>query len=205
MKNNSVIIYNPKGGEGKSTIASNLYYLNRWEVVTNDMNYAYLEYVRNEDVEIIFNIDTILKKFERSQEPIICDLGGFYTTDIKTLLDKCGLLLIPIRNDLFSLKTFSLMKDLLANIKIPNVAVIANYVTCENDIKCITETVRKIKKLENAQIFPLQKSNVFIKCYKNKKSVVDITKDSAFLSYIYRKPIKQLLEINNFVKEKVCQ
>ena len=91
------VIYNFKGGEGKTKIATNLALTMKHSIVTNDV-YS--------PIDKIFPQEKVLKLYPKDEMPdfdanddIVFDLGGYADARVISVLKKAKYIIIPITNE----------------------------------------------------------------------------------------------------------
>lgn len=194
-----IVIFNIKGGQGKTSLAVNLALTLNAGVITNDL-YSPLEKVLPENQFIKVDLTSDFPNIEEDNIKLIYDLGGWIDIRCIKLLKEADLIIIPIINDYINnqvaINTIEEVKKYNENI-----LIIANR-TEKNDYE-------EIKTLINGfygtkfQVLELKKTTAFSKIFAKAKSIENIIKEDKLLAFSYREVEKQLQKIVNFINNIV--
>lgn len=182
-----IVIYNPKGGVGKSNLAFSIAKDRKMPIITNDTS-------------IISNVykDT---RYEDKKMPIedntMYDLGGFKTRYITDIIDNANLVIIPVTADYNALlKGLEVIKY----VGYKKCLVIANMIETDKDLKEIKEVIKS--EYKDIKILELKRSKAFKNGLENGKSVNDISSEGLG-KHNYKSLRKQYQKILEYIEEKI--
>jgi len=188
------VIYNFKGGEGKSKIAQNLALTMNYSIITNDVFTP---------IENILPDNRILKVYPTQDFPkvsknddIIFDLGGYPDQRVVEILTIAKYILVPITNEEDNIQVGVNAIDAIMHYN-NNIIVIANK-TEKEDFQCIKND---LEKLYNYPIFNIKKSTALSKLSLRKKSIQDVVKTDHLLGYSYKKIQQQFVDLITFISK----
>jgi MinD-like ATPase involved in chromosome partitioning or flagellar assembly len=188
------VIYNFKGGEGKSKIAQNLALTMNYSIITNDVFTP---------IENILPDNRILKVYPTQDFPkvsknddIIFDLGGYPDKRVVEVLTIAKYILVPITNEEDNIQVGVNAIDAIMHYN-NNIIVIANK-TEKEDFQCIKND---LEKLYNYPIFNIKKSTALSKLSLRKKSIQDVVKTNHLLGYSYKKIQQQFVDLITFISK----
>ena len=188
------VIYNFKGGEGKSKIAQNLALTMNYSIITNDVFTP---------IENILPDNRILKIYPTQDFPkvsknddIIFDLGGYPDKRVVEVLTIAKYILVPITNEEDNIQVGVNAIDAIMHYN-NNIIVIANK-TEKEDFQCIKND---LEKLYNYPIFNIKKSTALSKLSLRKKSIQDVVKTNHLLGYSYKKIQQQFVDLITFISK----
>jgi MinD-like ATPase involved in chromosome partitioning or flagellar assembly len=188
------VIYNFKGGEGKSKIAQNLALTMNYSIITNDVFTP---------IENILPDNRILKIYPTQDFPkvsknddIIFDLGGYPDKRVVEILTIAKYILVPITNEEDNIQVGVNAIDAIMHYN-NNIIVIANK-TEKEDFQCIKTD---LEKLYNYPIFNIKKSTALSKLSLRKKSIQDVVKTNHLLGYSYKKIQQQFVDLITFISK----
>jgi MinD-like ATPase involved in chromosome partitioning or flagellar assembly len=188
------VIYNFKGGEGKSKIAQNLALTMNYSIITNDVFTP---------IENILPDNRILKIYPTQDFPkvsknddIIFDLGGYPDKRVVEILTIAKYILVPITNEEDNIQVGVNAIDAIMHYN-NNIIVIANK-TEKEDFQCIKND---LEKLYNYPIFNIKKSTALSKLSLRKKSIQDVVKTNHLLGYSYKKIQQQFVDLITFISK----
>lgn len=205
-----IIVWNLKGGEGKTRIAVNLALTMDYCYVTND--------VYNRKIEKIFPKGKMMKVFPKGILPskdknenvilvdkmpdfnesdnIIIDLGGYVDPRMVNNMKKAKYIIVPITyNDDDFDTSFGTLEEIYDYNK--NVVIIGNRTT-GNEFEKIKNEVKKAGY--TYPIFEIKKSNAVSKVIQRKEPIKETAKNSLKLfSSHYQKVAEQFDNIINFI------
>lgn len=190
-----IIIFNIKGGQGKTSLAVNLALTLNAGVITNDL-YSPLEKVLPENQFIKVDLNSDFPNIEEDNMNIIYDLGGWIDKRSVKLFGEADLIIIPIINDYINnqvaINTIEEIKKYNENI-----LIIANR-TEKKDYEDIANLIHEIYG-DKFPVLELKKTTAFSKIFARSKSIEDIIKEDKLLAFSYREVQKQIEKIIEFI------
>ena len=204
------IVYNLKGGEGKTRIAVNLALTMRYAYVTND--------VYNCKIEKLFPKGKMIKIFPEGKLPasypnkdllimdtmpdfdvnddVIIDLGGYPDTRTTNNIQKAKYIIVPITYNEDDFDTAFGTLEEVADYNI-NIVIVANR-TSGDEFDYIKQEVKKAGY--EYPVFEIKKSNAVSKIIHRKEPIKETAKKSLKLfSSHYQKVAEQFDNLINFI------
>ncbi len=206
------IVYNLKGGEGKTRIAVNLALTMEYAYVTND--------VYNRKIEKVFPKGKMMKIFPEGKLPeinsnedllvmdqmpdfdknddVVIDLGGYPDTRTTNNIKKAQCIIVPITYNEDDFDTaFGTLEEVSDYNK--NIVIVANRTTGD-EFEKIKKEVKKAGY--SYPIFEIKKSNAVSKIIHRKEPIKETAKKSLKLfSSHYQKVAEQFDELINFITQ----
>lgn len=189
-----ILIWTPKGGTGKTSIATALLQqIGNYQIITNDKMNPYNLILSKEQYYLLPD-DRNIPVFKEDVN-LIYDFGGFGDQRIPDLIQQSKdlIVLIPFTPDIVSFQSaisiFNEIKDLNNNIFfVLNRAKKGDYDTFKKQID---------KMKINKTLLEIKESKLFANIFNKQQSVNDI-KQNKLLSYSYKQVLGQ---INDLIKE----
>ena len=194
-----IVMFNLKGGQGKSSIALNLALTLKTNVISNDI-ITQLEDVLPEDNFLNIGKDDNFPDIEEKID-IIYDLGGWIDDRIIKVLETADLIIIPMINGIMNNKT-SLNSIQQVKEYNNNILIVANK-TKKNDFDIINELVKTYFPKDNYPILELKETTAFEKILEKEQSIQSIISNDKLLRFSYSKVVEQFEEIINFIKNNI--
>jgi len=188
------VIYNFKGGEGKTKIATNLALTMKHSIVTNDV-YS--------PIDKIFPQEKVLKLYPKDEMPdfdanddIVFDLGGYADARVISVLKKAKYIIIPITNEEDNIEVAIGAIDEIGKHN-KNIVIIVNKST-GNDFN---EVSADLGKMYNYPIFEIKKSRVVRRLTAEGKSIRELANQGGLFKYNYSKIADQFDDLINFITQ----
>jgi cellulose biosynthesis protein BcsQ len=191
-----IVVFNLKGGQGKSSIALNLALSLNFDVISND-KITKLEKILPEDNFMKIDKDQEFPDIIENLN-IVYDLGGWIDERAIKPIKESDLIIIPMinteMNNEVSVNSINQVKQYNKNI-----ALIVNK-SKKGDYEFMRDEVIKICfPNDNFPIFELMDTTAFEQMLKRKMAIKDIVNIDPLLKYNYRKINGQFNEIINFI------
>lgn len=184
-----ILVWTPKGGTGKSSIASALLQsLNDFQIITNDKMNPY-NLILDDKQYYLLPDDMEIPTFEEQEANLIYDFGGFGDSRITDFIKKAKdlIILIPFTPDVVSFQSalaiYNEIKDLNNNI-----LFIINRAK-KGDYDIFKSQMDKLKI--NKGLFEIKESKLFSNIFNKQQNLTDVKADS-LLSYSYKPVLKQI-------------
>lgn len=184
------LVWNVKGGVGKTTLAYSLCLdLDRWYITNDAVNSSI---VLNSYDKVL---ETITKQDYLSKD-IIYDGGGFFDEQLAPIFKTADRIIMPIEADLTSLASFAQILEKMKSFD--NLYIVINKVDNEKDYKETKEFLID-KGIKENNILRISKTRLFKQVLKTDKSVKELMNDSIMFNWFGKgktlKEYEQLLEI----------
>lgn len=189
------VIYNFKGGEGKSKIALNLAMTMNYSIITNDV-FTPIENVLPENRVLKIHPNQDFPDVTKTDK-IIFDLGGYPDQRVVKILKLAKYILVPITNEDDNIQVGINAVDAIAEYN-NNIVIIANK-TERGDYEYIKGDLSKIYKYP---IFNIKKSTALNKLSRRKKSIQDVVDSDPLLRYSYKAIHQQFVDLIDFISEE---
>ena len=188
-----IVVYNFKGGEGKSKIATNLALTLNYSVVTNDV-YSPIDKIFDETKMLKLYPGDEMPDFDE-QDNIIFDFGGYADPRVASVLQKAKCVIIPITNEEDNIQVGINTIDEVSKYS-KNIIIVANK-TEKNDFDAISAD---LNQLYSYPIFEVKKSNVVKKLTTSGKSVKEIASQATLFKLPFSKVADQFDAIIEYIK-----
>lgn len=192
-----IVIFNIKGGQGKTSLAVNLALTLNAGVITNDV-YSPIEKVLPENQFIKVGLNSDFPDIPEENSLLIYDLGGWIDVRSIKLFEEADLIIIPIINDFINNQVAI---NTIEEVKKYNdkILIIANR-TEKKDYEEINIIMQEIYK-GKFPVMELKKTTAFSKIFAKSKSIEKIVEEDKLLAFSYREVQKQIEEIINFINK----
>ena len=171
-----IVVYNSKGGVGKSALSYSIATDLNMPLYSNDDN-QFLGY--HQQSKLFINENMPLEK------DTVYDLGGFETPYIDDVLRQADVIVIPVTIDFNSMKRGI---KVLQEFKDKRLLLVANQIENTDDFEYIKEIV---KREVDTVIYPLKRSIIFRRSLETGLSVKQLYDESGLSKYSYRGIYKQ--------------
>lgn len=193
-----IVMFNLKGGQGKSSIALNLALTLKMNVISNDA-ITQIEDILPEDNFLNIGRNEDFPDIEETNIDIIYDLGGWLDNRIFKVVEQADLVIIPmingIMNNKTSLNSIEQMKKITKKI-----LIIANK-TKKDDYAIICELIKRYFPDDNFPVLELKETTAFEKILEKEKSIGDIVENDKLLRFSYHRVVEQFDEIIKYIKQ----
>lgn len=196
-----IVMFNLKGGQGKSSIALNLALTMNMNIISNDI-ITQIEDVLPPDNFLKIGKDEDFPNIEEDID-IIYDLGGWLDNRTISILKQADLIIIPMINGIMNNKTSLNSIEQVKNIN-KNILIIANK-TKKDDYNIICELVNKYFSEENFPILELRETTAFEKIMEKEESIQNIVEKDKLLKFSYSRVVEQFNNIITFIRENINQ
>jgi len=178
-----IVVFNEKGGVGKSNLSFTFAKDLQKPYITNDSSIVSSVYDNSHFTDKKLPID----------KTAIYDLGGFLTRYITDVLDQARIVVIPTIADYNAMLKAIKVIDYVGSER---AIVIANMIDKEKDFKEIEEVIRE--SYPDVKIFPLKRSKAFKNGLESGNSLRDLNNQSALNKHTYKAVTEQY---ENIIKE----
>ena len=196
-----IVMFNLKGGQGKSSIALNLALTMDMNIISNDI-ITQIEDVLPPDNFLKIGKDEDFPNIEEDID-IIYDLGGWLDNRTISILKQADLIIIPMINGIMNNKTSLNSIEQVKNIN-KNILIIANK-TKKDDYNIICELVNKYFSEENFPILELRETTAFEKIMEKEESIQNIVEKDKLLKFSYSRVVEQFNNIITFIRKNINQ
>ena len=188
-----LVIYNFKGGVGKTDIALNLALELNCGIVTNEP-YSPLEMVLPENRILKLTDNQNLPDFPDDMD-LIFDFGGYLDKRVSDAFRQSDKILVPVINEIKDLQiTVNLIQEIEPINK--NIVIIVNK-TEKNDFQ---EAKKILHKFYRYPAFEIKKSRALPGIMQSKQSIGETVKGGGLRAYSYRTIALQFEELINHLK-----
>ena len=188
-----IVIWNLKGGQGKTVISLSIALLRGSYVITND-TYSPIEKVLPEGHALQMDPQDDLPDVPDDIE-LIYDFGGYPDSRVIKAIKQADVVLIPIiyESPLEMQVTINAIEEVERFTE--KIVIVAN--------KCQGEDVLKVREIiqqfYDYPVYELKKTTAFAKAIEKKKSMRALMESSKLLEFHYSKPLMQLENLLTFI------
>ena len=184
-----LVVWNLKGGQGKTVLSLNLAMLEGAFVVTNDVH-SPIDDVLGEDRALRLGMRDSLPQVP-ADVPLIYDFGGYPDPRIIEAAKTAHHILIPIIYE--SPLEMQVTINAIGEIERynPNITIILNKAK-PGDYERAMEVLGKFYEYP---ILEVKQSTAFVRSIEQKKSLQELVDEKAVFSFHYAKPLEQLRAI----------
>lgn len=184
-----IVVWNLKGGQGKTVLSLNLAMLEGAFVVTNDVH-SPIDDVLGEDRALRLSMRDLLPDVP-AEIPLIYDFGGYPDARIIEAAKTATHILIPLvyESPLEMQVTINAINEIERYN--PNITIILNKAKV-GDYERAKEVLGKFYEYP---ILEVKQSTAFARSIEQKKSLQQLVDESPLFSFHYSKPLEQLRAI----------
>lgn len=194
-----IVMFNLKGGQGKSSIALNLALTLQTNVISNDV-ITQIEDVLPEDNFLKIGANDDFPDIEEELD-IIYDLGGWIDNRIIKILRSANLIIIPMINSIMNNKTSLNSIEQVKKFN-NNILIIANK-TKKGDFDIVKQLIQTYFPNANYPVLELKETTAFEKILEKEKPIQEIIAQDKLLRFSYSKVAEQFTEIIQYIQNNI--
>lgn len=194
-----IVMFNLKGGQGKSSIALNLALTLQTNVISNDI-ITQIEDVLPEDNFLKIGANDDFPDIEEELD-IIYDLGGWIDNRIIKILQSADLIIIPMINSIMNNKTSLNSIEQVKKFN-NNILIIANK-TKKGDFDIVKQLIQTYFPNANYPVLELKETTAFEKILEKEKPIQEIIAQDKLLRFSYSKVAEQFTEIIQYIQNNI--
>jgi len=179
-----IVVFNPKGGVGKTSLSFSLALSMGLKYVSNDDSVVF---------QILDNAEFTDKKVD-SDEPLIYDLGGFVTTNTLDIINDSNLVIIPLTSNINSILQTN---NLLSSLEHNNVLIVFNAIEDLKQIDFINDNLTEHEHL----VLTLKRSKLIDNAMLSGKSIEDTVNENNLTKHNYKSAYVEYVNFVNIVKK----
>jgi cellulose biosynthesis protein BcsQ len=191
FNNKKIVVYNQKGGVGKTSISKEISTVISTNLVDCDVYGALedslsLQEERGHQVTNVVKVDVI--NGDIPDIPGVYDLGGYENAVFDDLLTNADLVIIPsmtsFEDKIGTVESYSFVKEELGN---DNILIIVNGFDNKEQFKRVSEDIAQEIGIDVDDIFPIPRSNAFYTASDKGCTISQLKTESSFNKRIYKK------------------
>lgn len=179
---NNIVLYNTKGGVGKTTLSYNIAKDLKLNYITNDMSVSIMKMPKAK----------LVKKNIPIQNNTIYDFGGFEDEEALKIANQASLLIIPTISDMNAMaRTISLIKK----IKHSRILVVSTMIENEKDYEDIKMVINH--HFKNIKVFKLRRTKLFKNAMNSGIGAIELYKQNKIYTGViseYNQILKECIE-----------
>lgn len=191
-----IVVYNFKGGEGKTRISLNLALELGFSIITNDVFTPIEKVLPEERLLKVLPEEEIPKLSKEDEKEVIFDLGGYPDSRVVRVLRKAKFIIVPVSNEEDNIQVAINSIDNISKYN-KNILIVVNK-TEKGDFEQVKKDLLVI--YPNYKYFEIKKSRALVNISKQKKPVSELAK-SPLMKHAYGKLVKQFDELINYLKD----
>lgn len=171
-----IVIFNEKGGVGKTNLAHSIARDLKWDYITNDASIVTSVYDKARFIDNKLPIE----------KNTIYDLGGFITAHVSDVLKKADKVVIPTICDYNALLKAIKVIDYVG---VDKAVVVANMIDNPKELQEIQEVI--LKSHPTIKILPLKRSKAFRNGLEEGMSLLELSALNGLNKHTYRSVMPQ--------------
>lgn len=191
-----IVVYNFKGGEGKTRISLNIALELGYSIITNDV-FTPLEKILPEERYLkVYPKDTIPELSIEDEKEVVFDFGGYPDTRVVNVLKRAKHIIVPVSNDEDGIQVAVNSIDTISEYN-KNIAIVVNKAE-KGDFEQVKADL--IELYPKYKFFEIKKSKALSNISKKGKPISELAK-VPLMRHAYAKVVKQFDELINYIKD----